>query len=46
MILSTYPTATAVMIGYLLHRLTGKPWIVDFRDSMTEEGYPPEAIDI
>jgi len=41
-ILSTYPTATAVMVGYLLHRLTGKPWIVDFRDSMTEEGYPPD----
>ena len=41
-ILSTYPTATAVMIGYILHRLTGKPWIVDFRDSMTEEGYPAD----
>ncbi len=43
-ILSTYPTATAVMIGYILHRLTGKPWIVDFRDSMTEEGYPSDPL--
>ncbi len=43
-ILSTYPTATAVLIGYILHRLTGKPWIVDFRDSMTEEGYPADPL--
>ena len=40
-IFTTYPIASAVLIGYILHRLTGKPWIVDFRDSMTEEGYPP-----
>ena len=39
-ILTTYPIATAVLIGYFLHLLSGKPWIVDFRDSMTEEGYP------
>jgi glycosyltransferase involved in cell wall biosynthesis len=39
-ILTTYPIATAVLIGYFLHVLSGKPWIVDFRDSMTEEGYP------
>ena len=43
-ILSTYPTATAVLIGYVLHRFTGKPWIVDFRDSMTEEGYPGDPL--
>jgi len=41
-ILTTYPIATAVLIGYFLHRLSGKPWIVDFRDSMTEEGYPQD----
>src|SRR5262249_14665631 len=23
-----------------LHKLTGKPWVVDFRDSMTEDDYP------
>ncbi len=39
-IFTTYPIATAVLIGYFLHILSGKPWIVDFRDSMTEEGYP------
>jgi glycosyltransferase involved in cell wall biosynthesis len=41
-ILTTYPIATAVLIGYFLHRLSGKRWIVDFRDSMTEEGYPQD----
>ncbi len=40
--LTTYPIATAVLIGYFLHVLSGKPWIVDFRDSMTEEGYPQD----
>lgn len=39
-ILTTYPIATTVLIGFLLHKLAGKPWVVDFRDSMTEEGYP------
>jgi glycosyltransferase involved in cell wall biosynthesis len=38
--LSTFPIASAILIGWLLHRLTGKPWIVDFRDSMTEPDYP------
>jgi len=37
---STYPIATAHLIGLLLNRLTGLPWIADFRDSMTEDGYP------
>ncbi len=37
---STYPIATAHLIGLTLHRLTGLPWIADFRDSMTEEDYP------
>jgi glycosyltransferase involved in cell wall biosynthesis len=41
-ILSTFPISTAILIGFLLHRLTGKPWIVDLRDSMTEEGYPKD----
>ncbi len=39
-IFSTYPIASAQLIGYLLHRLTSKPWIVDLRDSMTEDNYP------
>lgn len=37
---STYPIATAHLIGLILHRITGKPWIADFRDSMTEDDYP------
>ncbi len=39
-IMTTFPIATAVLIGWILHRLTGKPWIADFRDSMTEPNYP------
>ena len=41
-ILSTFPIASAVLVGYALHRITGKPWVVDLRDSMTEAGYPRE----
>jgi glycosyltransferase involved in cell wall biosynthesis len=33
---STYPIATAHMIGLTLHRLTGIRWIADFRDPMRE----------
>jgi glycosyltransferase involved in cell wall biosynthesis len=39
---STYPIASAHLIGLVLHRLTGLPWIADFRDSMTEPHYPPD----
>lgn len=39
-IFTTFPIATAVLIGYLLHRMTGVPWVADFRDSMTEDEYP------
>ena len=41
-IFSTFPISTAILIGFLLHRLTGKPWIVDLRDSMTEDSYPKD----
>lgn len=40
---STYPIATAHLIGLTLQRLTGLPWVADFRDSMTEEGYPQDV---
>jgi len=43
LILVTFPIATAVLIGVILHRLTRKPLVVDFRDSMTEDEYPREA---
>lgn len=39
---STFPIATAHLIGLTLHRLTGIPWVADFRDSMTEDNYPPD----
>jgi glycosyltransferase involved in cell wall biosynthesis len=38
---STYPVATAHLIGLTLHCMTGIPWVADFRDPMTEENYPP-----
>jgi glycosyltransferase involved in cell wall biosynthesis len=41
---STYPVATAHLIGLTLHRLTGLPWIADFRDPMTEDDYPPDRL--
>lgn len=37
---STYPIATAHLIGLTLHRLSGIPWVADFRDPMTEGDYP------
>jgi glycosyltransferase involved in cell wall biosynthesis len=37
---STYPIATAHMIGFELHRRTGLPWVADFRDPMAQEGFP------
>lgn len=33
---STYPIASAHLIGYALHRLSGIPWVADFRDPMVE----------
>lgn len=38
---STYPIATAHLIGLSLQRLTGIPWVADFRDPMTDIDYPP-----
>jgi glycosyltransferase involved in cell wall biosynthesis len=39
---STYPIATAHLIGETLHRRSGLPWIADFRDPMAQEGYPAD----
>jgi peptidoglycan/xylan/chitin deacetylase (PgdA/CDA1 family)/glycosyltransferase involved in cell wall biosynthesis len=36
---STYPIATAHLIGATLARLTGLPWVADFRDPMNSTGY-------
>jgi hypothetical protein len=39
---STYPIATAHVIGDALHRKSGIPWVADFRDPMAQEGYPAD----
>lgn len=39
---STYPIATAHLIGAELSRLSGLPWVADFRDPMAQEGYPAD----
>jgi hypothetical protein len=39
---STYPIATAHRIGAALHRLSGLPWVADFRDPMAQDGYPAD----
>jgi len=41
-ILSTYPVASAHLVGLALRRMSGLPWIADCRDSMTEPGYPTD----
>lgn len=43
-IMSTYPIATAHLIGLTLQRLSGLPWVADCRDSMTEPGYPVDPL--
>lgn len=39
---STYPIASAHLIGLALHRLTGLPWIADLRDPMLDDAYPTD----
>ena len=41
-ILATFPIASAHVIGCTLHRLTGVPLVVDFRDPMATATYPHE----
>jgi glycosyltransferase involved in cell wall biosynthesis len=41
---STFPIATAHVIGHTLARLTGLPWIGDFRDPMAQDGYPSDPL--
>jgi len=40
---STYPIATAHVIGDALRHRSGLPWIADFRDPMAQDGYPEDA---
>jgi len=39
-IISTYPIASAHIIALILHKITGIPWVADFRDPMAQEDYP------
>jgi glycosyltransferase involved in cell wall biosynthesis len=41
---STYPIATAHLIGLLLHRLTGIAWVADMRDPMTDDAHPTNPL--
>lgn len=41
---STYPIATAHLVGAELQRRSGLPWIADFRDPMAQDGYPPDPL--
>ncbi|MGB0721679.1 MAG: glycosyltransferase [Gammaproteobacteria bacterium] len=44
LIWSTFPVASAHLLGLRLARLSGLPWVADFRDSMTEDAYPPNPV--
>ena len=39
---STYPIATAHLIGSSLARRTRLPWVADFRDPMAQDDYPTD----
>ena len=41
-IVSTYPIASAHIIAYILHRITGVKWVADFRDPMVQTDYPTD----
>jgi hypothetical protein len=41
---STYPVPSAHLIGYVLSRLSGLPWIADFRDPMVYGSWPDDAM--
>lgn len=44
LIWSTYPISTAHQIGASLARLSGAPWVADFRDPMVSPGYPSDPL--
>ena len=41
---STYPISTAHLIGGTLARLSGLPWVADFRDPMLSPDYPTHKL--
>ena len=44
LIMSTFPIATAHLIALTLQRLSGLPWVADFRDNMTDAEYPQDPL--
>jgi glycosyltransferase involved in cell wall biosynthesis len=40
---STYPIATAHIVGARLQQRSRLPWVADFRDPMAQDGYPADA---
>lgn len=44
LIWSTYPISTAHLIGGTLSRLSGIPWVADFRDPMVNRDYPKDKM--
>jgi glycosyltransferase involved in cell wall biosynthesis len=45
LIYSTYPPASAHLLGWALKRCTGLPWVVDFRDAWTYDPLDPALRD-
>lgn len=41
---STFPISTAHLIALALHRITGLPWVADFRDPMIQPSYPTSPL--
>ena len=41
-IFTTYPIATSPLIGYYLHKFTGRPWVLDLRDPMMDDDHPTD----
>ncbi len=39
-LMSTYPIASAHVIGAMLQRMSGLPWVADLRDPMLQDEYP------
>lgn len=41
---TTYPISTAHVIGMVLHKFTGIPWVADFRDPMIDPVHPTGTV--
>lgn len=44
LVFSTYPIASAHLIGCAVSRLTGRPWVADLRDPMLQAGVPSSRL--